>query len=567
MARERHGRGDNTGDERVARDRRDSLKTGVCGSLAAGLLAAACLLAAGCGGPGGGPSLGDDDLEAGPAALWPDAEQGAGARRMGCDVLEAPARRGAALVVAVCDPVDPDHAPSPRTAGERLVFAQLYETLVRVDCAGNVTPGLADHWTCTSDSTGWIFALRPGARFWDGTPVTAGEIKAAWRRRDGAAPGDGELKADPWSWLDAGDNSIEVLDARRLKVQLPEPQADLPRLLAHPATAVAARREGWTWPVGSGPARLRASTPRPLPEIVCLPNSHHPDQPAWQQLVFEVRPGADLRDLAPAGFDLAVTRSLDEVRYFGEAPGYRTDPLPWDRLYLLVCPPEANTGGGARWAGAADRLDPVRDLTRMDARPWDAVVLPDGHRGRCPQLSGPVSFDPPLRRDSDLASTPLDAATIVYPEGDPGARELAGRLSAFAGPGVRTAPLCPASVQLALRWQMAGAVVLPLELQFPSSCLQMSALLSRAAWLQQAALDEGPPLPVDSLPAAHRAAESRPDPADVLRDRALVLPLAASRAWIVSTTAGGGLGGLVLDYDGTPRLAGLGLALAEEPAP
>ncbi len=36
------------------------------------------------------------------------------------------------------------------------------------------------------------------------------------------------------------------LDARRLAIRLPEPQAAFPLLLAHPATAVALPRPGWT---------------------------------------------------------------------------------------------------------------------------------------------------------------------------------------------------------------------------------------------------------------------------------------------------------------------------------
>ena len=36
--------------------------------------------------------------------------------------------------VAVSNPIDPSNAPHPSNDSERLVFRQLYETLVRVDC-------------------------------------------------------------------------------------------------------------------------------------------------------------------------------------------------------------------------------------------------------------------------------------------------------------------------------------------------------------------------------------------------------------------------------------------------
>src|SRR5258706_10078112 len=48
--------------------------------------------------------------------------------------------------VAVSDRIDPSNAPHPSNESERLLFRQLYETLVRVDCHGRVRPGLAASW-------------------------------------------------------------------------------------------------------------------------------------------------------------------------------------------------------------------------------------------------------------------------------------------------------------------------------------------------------------------------------------------------------------------------------------
>src|SRR6266516_4231603 len=50
------------------------------------------------------------------------------------------------VTIALTDPVDPAHAPLPRNVAERFVFAQLYETLIRVDCRGRVLPALARSW-------------------------------------------------------------------------------------------------------------------------------------------------------------------------------------------------------------------------------------------------------------------------------------------------------------------------------------------------------------------------------------------------------------------------------------
>jgi len=69
------------------------------------------------------------------------------------------------LTVALLGSVDPAHAPVAVSDAERLVFAQLYEPLVHVDCAGRVVPGLADSWRVDSGGRRWTFTLRRDAQF------------------------------------------------------------------------------------------------------------------------------------------------------------------------------------------------------------------------------------------------------------------------------------------------------------------------------------------------------------------------------------------------------------------
>src|SRR5438874_2318992 len=78
--------------------------------------------------------------------------------------------------VGLAEPVDPVHAPHPSNDSERLLFRQLYETLIRADCEGHAAPGLAAAWRLDVSSNTWIVTLRPNARFSDNTPVTARDI-------------------------------------------------------------------------------------------------------------------------------------------------------------------------------------------------------------------------------------------------------------------------------------------------------------------------------------------------------------------------------------------------------
>jgi|GEM_PF-396188 len=508
---------------------------------------------AGCGGSAGSGSHGHGDVPQ--VDLWP-AESGASlsSEREGCDILNGEAQPGGAFVFALTESVQPGRAPLPHNFSERVVFAQLYETLVQVDCAGRVGPGLAEHWTCTDDSTTWVFTLREGARFWDGTRITADDVVQAWGNIQESSAA-ARAATSPWAWLNARSETVRAVDARRLAVRLPEPHARFPMLMAHPATAVSVRRPGWTWPVGSGPCRLRASDPEPMPDLRCLPNAQHPDAPRWKSLTFRITPGIDPRDLVAADLDLTLVRDMEAVGFFRDAPGFEPVPLPYSRLYLLICPPDMNPSGPSRWKQAAARLDPARDVTAVSARSWPEIVFPAGGIGACPQLSGPVTGTASARLDWNLAEKNLDGQVLAYPGDDPGAREMAQRLGALAGGSTRTAALVDGSLEFALQWQMAGAFVLPVEQLYPTGCLQMAALLGQAAWLQKAALDL-PEQATDTLAGADRETD-RPSvpPAIRLTDLGLVTPLAVSRSWLITR---GYLAGLGLAFDGTPLLAGLG---------
>ena len=512
------------------------------------------MLLASCGGTSGPESSGGDLPPA--IDLWPASAAGdLTPSRQGCDVLGGPTLPGGNFIVTVTESVQPDRAPIPHNGSERMVFAQLYETLVQVDCAGEARPGLAERWTCTEDSTVWVFTIREGARFWDGTRITAEDVRRAWFENEDCPAVSG--RTSPWNWLNARAQSVNVLDARRLAVRLPEPHARFPMLLAHPATAVSVKRPGWTWPVGSGPARLRASDPAPMPDLACLPNLNHPAGPTWKNLTFRILPGTDPRDQVATDMDLILVRDMAAVSFFNDAPGFQSVPLPWTRLYLLICPPETNPHGSGRWLNAAGKLDAGRDLTTVSARTWPEIVFPAGGNTECPQLSGPVTGAGSARLDWNLASRNLDQDVIAYPGDDPGAREMAHRLGALAGQPARAAALPDGSIEFALQWQMAGAFVLPFDQQYPTGCLQMATLLGKAAWLQKAALNQAERLS-DSLASADiYASPQKESPAEALIHQGIVSPLGVSRSWLAVR---GSLAGLELAFDGTPLLAGLGAA-------
>src|SRR5688500_15250694 len=145
--------------------------------------------------------------------------------------------------VALGDRIDSSNAPRPSNDSERLLFRQLYETLVRVDCNGRAAPGLAASWRLDADGRTWIVTLRESARFSDGTPVTAADVRASWTR-DGM--GD-ELRPHVSRLV----QSIAAVGGRALAITLRSHRVDVPMALAHPDLAIARSVADSPWPLGT----------------------------------------------------------------------------------------------------------------------------------------------------------------------------------------------------------------------------------------------------------------------------------------------------------------------------
>jgi peptide/nickel transport system substrate-binding protein len=58
------------------------------------------------------------------------------------------------------------------TAAE-MAAALLFDTLTAIDDSGKAVPKLAESWTHSNDYKTWMYKLRPGVKFHDGTPFNA----------------------------------------------------------------------------------------------------------------------------------------------------------------------------------------------------------------------------------------------------------------------------------------------------------------------------------------------------------------------------------------------------------
>jgi peptide/nickel transport system substrate-binding protein len=93
-----------------------------------------------------------------------------------------------------------------------LLYA-LHDALVKPMPAGINTPSLAESWTVSKDGLNYEFVLRKGAKFHNGDPVTAEDVKFSFERYKGASAG----------LLKAKVKEIQVPAPNRVRFVLKEP--------------------------------------------------------------------------------------------------------------------------------------------------------------------------------------------------------------------------------------------------------------------------------------------------------------------------------------------------------
>lgn len=155
------------------------------------------------------------------------------------------------------------------------VIHDFFDGLVYTDRKGNIEPRLAERWE-TNDNKTWIFHLRTGIKWSDGTPITAHDVVFSWRRLvnpDIVSPygsylgNAGIINADDVlrGKKKSEELGVKALDDMTLEVHLDKPVGDFLQILTHPVMVPLSEQivkkygDKWTRPenfVGSGPFKL-----------------------------------------------------------------------------------------------------------------------------------------------------------------------------------------------------------------------------------------------------------------------------------------------------------------------
>jgi Bacterial extracellular solute-binding proteins, family 5 Middle len=356
------------------------------------------------------------------------------------------------LSAAIAGAVDPADVPTPESAAERMVFGQLYETLIRLDCTGAPRPGLAASWREDGSGAQWTFTLRDGAAFQDGRPVSARDVIAAW------SAGDPALLAGA---------SAEATDDRTVVVRLPRASPGPPAWLADPGLAVWRAMPDREWPLGSGP--YTADTAGGLVTLAPFSGRSRP-----VVVLHPTAVAADARDWLDRGVDLLVTADPAALSYAADRPDLIAVALPWDRTYVLLAP------GAAAVVDDALRLTLARDVVRSDARPAAAPFWWKSFETACTGAAPPA----------EAPAAPATRPVLVYPRDDRVARDLSERLvavAAGAGAPRRAAGLADSDFTAALAAGRFAQYVIPLPRAAFDPCRAGRRLRAAAPWLASGA--------------------------------------------------------------------------------
>jgi peptide/nickel transport system substrate-binding protein len=131
----------------------------------------------------------------------------------------------------------------------------LYEGLVRLDGAGKILPQLARSWDLSPDGTVFTFHLVNTARWHDGSPFTADDVRFSWERAADANTKPVNPHRDYWAPVKA----VDVVDPATVRVTLSQYSDNwLFHMAAGSAVIVSSNSaaSNTTNPVGTGPFKF-----------------------------------------------------------------------------------------------------------------------------------------------------------------------------------------------------------------------------------------------------------------------------------------------------------------------
>ena len=229
-------------------------------------------------------------------------------------------------------------AETPGLITPFLILYALHDAVVKPMPGKSMAPSLAESWTSSPDGLVYEFVVRKGARFHNGDPVTAEDVKFSFERYRGVSA----------KVLKERVAAVETPDPGRVRFRLKQPWPDFMTFYATPATGA-----GWVVPrkyvekvgddgfkkapVGAGPYRLVSFTPG-VELVLEAFDQYWRKTPSVKRLVFKsaTDPSTRLAMLKRGEADVAYGLASELAQEVRRTPGLTLRPTSSIAMHWLV---------------------------------------------------------------------------------------------------------------------------------------------------------------------------------------------------------------------------------------
>ena len=296
-----------------------------------------------------------------------------------------------------------------------MVLYAVHDALVKPMPGGENTPSLAESWTVSKDGLVYEFVLRKSAKFHNGDPVTADDVKFSFERYKGAAA----------KLLKDRVRDVEIVDPGRVRFHLREPWPDFMTFYGTSATGAAwivprkyvekVGEDGFKKaPIGAGPYKVVSFNPG-IDLTMEAFEGYWRKVPSVKRLVFRSMPDETTRAAALKAGDVDIVYLLSgpTAQEVKRTPGLRLAAAMPPGVVFLDLPEQWDPK--SPWHDRRVRLAASHALDRNALNQAETLGLSHPTGGLIPRVLDFARAYPPPPYDPARAKKLL--AEAGYPNG------------------------------------------------------------------------------------------------------------------------------------------------------
>ena len=296
-----------------------------------------------------------------------------------------------------------------------MVLYAVHDALVKPMPGGENTPSLAESWTISKDGLTYEFVLRKNAKFHNGDPVTADDVKFSFERYKGAAA----------KLLKDRVRDVEIVDPGRVRFHLREPWPDFMTFYGTSATGAAwivprkyvekVGEDGFKKaPIGAGPYKVVSFNPG-IDLVMEAFEGYWRKVPSVKRLVFRSMPDETTRAAALKAGDVDIVYLLSgpTAQEVKRTPGLRLAAAMPPGVVFLDLPEQWDPK--SPWHDRRVRLAASHALDRNALNQAETLGLSHPTGGLIPRVLDFARAFPPPAYDPARAKKLL--AEAGYPNG------------------------------------------------------------------------------------------------------------------------------------------------------